>query len=252
MVDTVLSRDKNWVYWKAEGCPPFQRPSVSASEYSAARTSASKATTNKRLRSTPMGSLDLSFLTDLDGSDGMEKLKGPERYAVPALESFERPIADDEFEMEMAKTEEEKSLVANARASKIWRALRIASKGKFGLFDKLEDGGNLGILFRPPPPSSSSPREEEKLPAGASTATATVTADGESTATMNGTPDARQQEGVMVDGAKASGANDVTASSSASLPSRPANVDGAAEESSTLRINGAEVADATVSETAVK
>ena len=79
MVDTVLSRDKNWVHWKAEGCPPIQRDPVSAHDFAEAETGAQRACANKRLRPTPMGSLDLKFLTDRSDVDGMEKLKDPER-----------------------------------------------------------------------------------------------------------------------------------------------------------------------------
>ena len=79
MVDTVLSRDKNWVHWKAEGCPPIQCDPVSASEFSEAEKGAQKACANKRLRATPMGSLDLKFLSDGGDAGGMEKLKDPER-----------------------------------------------------------------------------------------------------------------------------------------------------------------------------
>lgn len=79
MVDTVLSRDKNWVHWKAEGCPPIQRVPVSAGEFSEAEKGTQKACANKRLRATPMGSIDLKFLLDGGDADGMEKLKDPER-----------------------------------------------------------------------------------------------------------------------------------------------------------------------------
>ena len=79
MVDTVLSRDKNWVHWKAEGCPPIQRDPVSAGDFSEAGRGAQKACGNKRLRATPMGSLDLQFLSDGGDAGGMEKLKDPER-----------------------------------------------------------------------------------------------------------------------------------------------------------------------------
>ena len=79
MVDTVLSRDKNWVHWKAEGCPPIQRIPVSAGDFSEAEKGAEKACANKRLRATPMGSLDLKFLSDSGDTDIMEKLKDPDR-----------------------------------------------------------------------------------------------------------------------------------------------------------------------------
>ncbi len=49
----------------------------------------------------------------------------------------------------MAKTGEEKQQAIDARASKLWRTLRIASKSKLNLFDKIDDGNNLQALFQP-------------------------------------------------------------------------------------------------------
>lgn len=63
------------------------------------------------------------------------------------MESFRGPIADDDFDVEMAKDDEEKELVSNARASKLWRMLRLASNNKIKLFDKIEDGKNIDALF---------------------------------------------------------------------------------------------------------
>lgn len=71
------------------------------------------------------------------------------RYSIPSAESFRGPIADDEFDAAMAKTDEEKQLALNARASKMWRTLRIASKSKLSLFDKIDDGNNIQALFQP-------------------------------------------------------------------------------------------------------
>lgn len=64
------------------------------------------------------------------------------------MESFRGPIADDDFDVETAKNDEEKELVSNARASKLWRMLRLAANHKIKLFDKIEDGKNLDALFR--------------------------------------------------------------------------------------------------------
>lgn len=71
------------------------------------------------------------------------------RYSIPTADSFRGPIADDEFDAAMAKTEEEKQLAFNARSSKMWRTLRIASKSKLSLFDKIDDGNNIQALFQP-------------------------------------------------------------------------------------------------------
>lgn len=67
--------------------------------------------------------------------------------AIPTAESFRGPIADDDFEVQTAKSEEEKQLALNGRASKLWRLLRIVHRSKFNLFDRLDDGNNIPVLF---------------------------------------------------------------------------------------------------------
>ena len=79
MVDTVLSRDKNWAHWKAEGCPLIERTSVSAEHFAEAKKGAQKACANKRLKATPLGSLDLNFLSDAGSGDGFRRLAESER-----------------------------------------------------------------------------------------------------------------------------------------------------------------------------
>ena len=73
-----------------------------------------------------------------------------DRYSIPTAESFREPIIEDEFDVEMAKTEEDKHLARNARASKMWKMLRIVSKNKLNLLDKIDDGNNLKALFDDP------------------------------------------------------------------------------------------------------
>jgi THO complex subunit 1 len=147
MVDTVLSRDKNWVRWKAEGCPLIERPAISAAEYTASREHGTKAYANKRLRPSPMGSLDLKFLADTEVLANIERLKASDRYSVPSAESFLKGIMDDEMDIDMAMTDEDKAIAEGAKASKSWRILRLAAKGKLAAFDKIGEGTNLQVLF---------------------------------------------------------------------------------------------------------
>jgi THO complex subunit 1 len=79
MVDTVLSRDKNWVRWKMEACPPISRDPVSARELNEGKVGAQKATASKRLKNTPLGSLTLDFLSNGDHASGFDALKNAER-----------------------------------------------------------------------------------------------------------------------------------------------------------------------------
>ncbi|KAI4255635.1 MAG: hypothetical protein LQ352_002480 [Teloschistes flavicans] len=155
MVDTVLSRDKNWVHWKAEGCPLMRQPPISAPSFLESQRGALKASASRRIRPSPLGSLDLAFLSntgDEGQAMGLEKLKEKGRYDLPRVEDFKGPIMEDEFDADMAREEKEKEEVGVRKASKMWRALRIASKSKLNLFDRIEEGGNLGVLWNPPTP----------------------------------------------------------------------------------------------------
>ncbi|KAL4869357.1 hypothetical protein BDV12DRAFT_83848 [Aspergillus spectabilis] len=150
MVDTVLSRDKNWVRWKAEGCPPIERPAVSVDEYLGAREKATKTYANKRLRASPMNSLNLKFLSESESLSGIERLKEPERFTVPAPESLMRVIEDVDFDIDMAQSKEDKDAAVQAKASKTWLMLRLSAKSKFSAFDRIEDGKNLRSLLEAP------------------------------------------------------------------------------------------------------
>lgn len=79
MVDTVLTRDKNWVRWKVESCPPISRSPASPEDFVKAKLGVSKAGANKRLRPAPMGSLNLDFLSDPEAVNSLQSLKQFER-----------------------------------------------------------------------------------------------------------------------------------------------------------------------------
>ncbi|OAX85595.1 hypothetical protein ACJ72_00009 [Emergomyces africanus] len=164
MVDTVLTRDKNWVRWKAEACPPIERAPVSIQDYLDTQTSAIKVSTSKRLRSAPLGSLDLSFLMEDKNINSIDRLKHPDRFTTPALDSYMRGIADDDFNIDMTQSREEKDEAIKAKASKTWRTLRLSSRSKLALFDKIEDGNNLKVLFEvsPAPEDASALANKQK------------------------------------------------------------------------------------------
>ena len=159
MVETVISRDKNWVRWKIESCPSIERPAITPEAHIAAKDAARKATTNKRLRSKPLGSLDLGFLSESDGGRVMEKLKNPSRYRIPALDSFKNKIALDDMEIDMPTNDETKEAAINGKASKSWRALRIASKTKLAAFDKIEDPEKIDVIFQDDAPEAETVKE---------------------------------------------------------------------------------------------
>lgn len=151
MVDSVLSRDKNWVAWKIESCPPIQLPAIQPDAYLESKKTLKKITQRKRMRPTPMGSLDLKFLEQADPVVNMERLKNSERYQLPSLISFKDKIAEDELEIEMPTTEDSGREAIKGKASKSWRALRIARTSKLVVFDKIEDPEKIGVVFEDKP-----------------------------------------------------------------------------------------------------
>lgn len=140
MVDTVLSRDKNWVRWKAENCPPIERLPVSAQQFLEAQ-DVLKRLCIKPILKTPMDAIDMSFLSRDSTLDG---LKDSERYLIPSTQSFYNGIESDDLDAEMG-TLEEKQAAKEAKESKLWRALR-ASQNRFRLCEKIENGKNLKAL----------------------------------------------------------------------------------------------------------
>ncbi|KAI1743670.1 THO complex subunit 1 transcription elongation factor-domain-containing protein [Xylaria scruposa] len=147
VVESVISRDKGWVRWKVENCPPIERPSVSPTEFNEAKANAKRLATSRRPK-VGMNSLSLAFMDEKDNSQSLEKLRDPARWKLPDLEEFKKKIATDDLDFDFANTEKERTQLLESKASKTWRALRIARRSKLATFDKIEDWKNVGAIFQ--------------------------------------------------------------------------------------------------------
>lgn len=145
MVDTVLSRDKNWVRWKAENCPPITRESVSPQTYLEARSTLTRLADSARAPLVnPPGAQDFAFLSKVEP---LEALKHPSRrHKVPSPEDYYRSIESDTLDLDFATTEDEKQEIQERQAGKVWRALR-GSKNRFVMCEKVQYGGNYKPLI---------------------------------------------------------------------------------------------------------
>ena len=83
MVDTVLSRDKNWVRWKMENCQPFTRDRVPTKDFLEANTEGTAELKNKEVKP-PSKNGQLTFLSKNETEKGLTKLKHAKRY-VPLV-----------------------------------------------------------------------------------------------------------------------------------------------------------------------
>jgi THO complex subunit 1 len=72
MVDTVLSRDKNWVRWKLENCPYITRVPLASEDFVQGKGGAKNTVTPKRTRN--QGALDLRFMSDAENVNGLGRL----------------------------------------------------------------------------------------------------------------------------------------------------------------------------------
>ncbi|KAF2425253.1 hypothetical protein EJ08DRAFT_700482 [Tothia fuscella] len=142
MVSTVLSRDKNWVRWKLENCPIITRVPLSSERFNDGTKSAKVACTSRPIRATP-GTLDLKFLSAVGNAHSRDTSNISAR--IPDMQALVTKVSATELDLEMADGEEAE-LLHDAKASKIWRALRQGSRTKLSLFEKAEDGKDLQVF----------------------------------------------------------------------------------------------------------
>jgi hypothetical protein len=70
---------------------------------------------------------------------------------------------DDDMDIDTAQASEDKENAKQARASKVWRTLRLSSRTKLGSFDKIEDGKNIQALFESLAPADDAGKVGSKL-----------------------------------------------------------------------------------------
>jgi THO complex subunit 1 len=71
-------------------------------------------------------------------------------------------VANAELDLEMAMDDEERQAIETAKASKTWRAVRIASRSRLRQLDKISDGKSLQALVDGSDSNVSAPHEREE------------------------------------------------------------------------------------------
>jgi THO complex subunit 1 len=155
MVDTILTRDKNWVRWKLASCPTFELPSLSADSFTSACEQAKYTVCKERkIRPDVMGAVSLSHLTSAtDAAEvGLSKLRNPERTRIPTIESLSKDIEGEKLDLDFVAEDdhETRDLTQETILSLKWRALRLASKNRMGRFDALDEAQGLDPVLDKP------------------------------------------------------------------------------------------------------
>ncbi|CAN8097262.1 unnamed protein product [Discula destructiva] len=161
MVETILSRDKNWVRWKIENCPIIERAAISPKEWAAAMSSSKREATSKKVRLNTTHPLNLDFLKENDDVDVMEELKDPKRYQLPDIKSFQKGLQEADFDLGFPNPVEKERELKEHKASLAWRALRIASRTKLAVFDKIDSYEDINVLFEEPKLKAEEENEED-------------------------------------------------------------------------------------------
>jgi THO complex subunit 1 len=149
MIETVLSRDKNWARWKVENCPSIARPAISADDYAKAKVLANREFNHKRRKidPNPPFSVPLDFL---DEGKNIDRLKNSKRYELKPLSEYKDSIELDDLNMDF-EVGEQKQILIEAKASKSWRALRTATTTKLVAFDKIDRSDKIEEIFKDDP-----------------------------------------------------------------------------------------------------
>ncbi|KAF9696953.1 hypothetical protein EKO04_004911 [Ascochyta lentis] len=146
MVDTVLSRDKNWVRWKMENCQPFTRNRVDTAEVQSSKSDAVRAISKKRPNEPTGVSSSLNFLYNTEAEKGLSQLRQRDRFNAPNAETYAKKVKMVDLDLEMANTDAEKREAEERKSSYVWRGLRTASQKQLSSFDKIDYGKGLEAL----------------------------------------------------------------------------------------------------------
>ncbi|CAI5985314.1 unnamed protein product [Closterium sp. NIES-64] len=131
-VEHVMRREKHWVAWKKEVCPPFDRPPADLTPR--------RDPTPKRPRYL-MGNKELDRLFRW-ADKHPDALTDPEQVAVPAFRDFIQPLADD---MDPENCIEAEYHRTNDKVF-CWRALRLAARSDIEAFNRFGDLGMEGVV----------------------------------------------------------------------------------------------------------
>ncbi|PIA64155.1 hypothetical protein AQUCO_00201442v1 [Aquilegia coerulea] len=131
-IEHILEREKNWVWWKRDGCPPFEKQSTER------KTSHDSVKKRPRLR---LGNRELHQLWTW-ADKNPNALTDPQRVRTPSITEYWKPLADD---MDVSAGIEEEYHHKNNRVY-CWKGLRYSSRQDLEGFSRFTDHGIEGLV----------------------------------------------------------------------------------------------------------
>ncbi|XWS74587.1 hypothetical protein CRYUN_Cryun01aG0011300 [Craigia yunnanensis] len=132
-IEHILEREKNWVWWKRDGCPPFEKQPV---EKKTVNDGAKKRRPRWRL-----GNKELSQLWKW-ADQNPNALTDPQRVRTPAISDYWKPLAedmDDSAGIEAEYHHKNKKVYC-------WKGLRFSARQDLEGFSKFTEHGIEGVV----------------------------------------------------------------------------------------------------------
>ncbi|XP_021299962.1 THO complex subunit 1 [Herrania umbratica] len=132
-IEHILEREKNWVWWKRDGCPPFEKQPI---QKKPVQNGAKKRRPRWRL-----GNKELSQLWKW-ADQNPNALTDPQRVRTPAITDYWKPLAEDMDESAGIEAEYHHK---NNRVY-CWKGLRFAARQDLEGFSKFTEHGIEGVV----------------------------------------------------------------------------------------------------------
>lgn len=132
-IEHILERERNWVWWKRDGCQPFEKPPT---EKKSNQDGAKKRRPRWRL-----GNKELSQLWRW-ADQNANALTDPQRVKTPSVSEYWKPLAED---MDESAGIEPEYHHKNNRVY-CWKGLRLAARQDLEAFSKFTEYGIEGVV----------------------------------------------------------------------------------------------------------
>ncbi|KAL5217538.1 hypothetical protein ABZP36_018222 [Zizania latifolia] len=132
-IEHILEREKNWVWWKRDGCPVFEKQPFEKKP--------SPAGVRKRKPRWRLGNKELAQLWKW-AEQNPNALTDPERVCMPSITEYWKPLAED---MDTSAGIEEEYHHKNNRVY-CWKGLRFSARQDLEGFSRFCDYGIEGVV----------------------------------------------------------------------------------------------------------
>ncbi|KAK4592310.1 hypothetical protein RGQ29_016731 [Quercus rubra] len=132
-IDHILEREKNWAWWKRDGCPPFEKQPL---EKKTVQDGA-----KKRRQKWRLGNRELSQLWKW-ADQNPNALTDPQRVRTPHIMEYWKPLAED---MDVSAGIEADYHHKNSRVY-CWKGLRFSARQDLDGFSRFTDHGIEGVV----------------------------------------------------------------------------------------------------------